>query len=317
MTTEPPNRRAGVDRSIVHTISHDREVLLDQRILRRLAESALLEDHAWNDVTTNALVPDEQQGRGLIIAKAHGVIAGLEMARTVFEAADGRLKWSTRINDSVRVSPGDSVASIDGSIASILRAERVALNFLGHLSGVATATAAVVDAIRGTGCSVRDTRKTIPGLRSLQKYAVRMGGGVNHRPDLASAVLIKDNHLAAIYNRDFDIPTAIALAAEANPNLRIEVEVETVEQAREAMDAGAHELLLDNMPLEDMRTIVTIAAEREHRPALEASGGITLENARAVAETGVDYISIGALTHSAQALDLSLAIAGSVEPNRP
>lgn len=313
MTTEPPNRRSGVDRSILHTIANDVPVLLDQKVLRRLAESALLEDHAWNDATTDALVPDEQKGHARIIAKAPGVIAGLEMARTVFEAADGTLKWSTRIEDSVRVAPGDTVASLEGSIASILRGERVALNFLGHLSGIATATAAVVDAIRGTRCRVRDTRKTIPGLRSLQKYAVRMGGGVNHRADLSAAVLIKDNHLAAVYARDFDIRTAIALAAKANPNLRVEVEVETVDQAKQAMDAGAHELLLDNMPLEDMRRIVTIAAEREQRPALEASGGIILENARDVAETGVDYISIGALTHSAQALDLSLSITGPAD----
>lgn len=313
MTNQPPNRRTGVDRSILHKISHDEEILLDEKVLRRLAESALLEDRAWNDATTDALVPDDQRGHARIVAKAYGVIAGLEMARTVFAAADGTLEWSTRIEDSVHVSPGDTVAEIDGSIASILRGERVALNFLGHLSGVATATAEVVEAIRGTRCFVRDTRKTIPGLRSLQKYAVRIGGGVSHRADLSTAVLIKDNHLAAIYERDFDIPTAIALAAKANPNLKIEIEVETVGQARQAMDAGAHELLLDNMSLEDMRQIVTIAAAREHRPALEASGGITLENARAVAETGVDYISIGALTHSAPALDLSLTITGPAD----
>lgn len=308
MTNGPLNRHGGSDPSVARTIAQQGEAALDENELRRLAESALLEDRASNDVTTSALVPDGQQGHARIVARANGVIAGLDMARAVFAAADATLNWSNRIHDSDRVSPGDTVAEIHGAIASILRAERVALNFLGHLSGVATATAAVVDAISGTQCRVRDTRKTIPGLRSLQKYAVRMGGGVSHRTDLADAVLIKDNHLAAIYDRDFDIATAIALAAKANPNLTIEIEVETVEQAKQAIEAGAHELLLDNMPIEDMRKVVTIAAASGHRPAIEASGGITLENARAVAETGADYISIGALTHSAQALDLSLTV---------
>jgi nicotinate-nucleotide pyrophosphorylase (carboxylating) len=294
---------------VLRTRSPDDEVALDRAVLQRLADRALLEDRAQDDVTTNALVPDEQQGRAHIVAKAPGVIAGLEMARTVFASVDSALKWGIRIEDGTRVGLGDIVATIEGSIASILRGERVALNFLGHLSGVATATAAVVDAIRGTQCQVRDTRKTIPGLRSLQKYAIRIGGGVNHRSDLAGAVLIKDNHLAAVHARDLDIPVGVALAAKANPNLKIEVEVETIEQARQAIDAGAHEILLDNMPLKDMQQIVTLAAACEHRPALEASGGITLENAREVAETGVDYISIGALTHSAQALDLSLQVA--------
>lgn len=310
MTNGPPNRHGGSDPSVARTIAQQGEAALDEKELRRLAESALLEDHASNDVTTSALVPEGQQGHARIVAKANGVIAGIEMARIVFAASDGTLRWTARTEDSDRVSPGDTVAAIDGAIASILRAERIALNFLGHLSGVATATAAVVQAIRGTRCRVRDTRKTIPGLRSLEKYAVRMGGGVSHRSDLSTAVLIKDNHLAAIYDRDFDIATAIALAAKANPNLTIEIEVETVDQAKQAIEAGAHELLLDNMPLEDMRKVVALASARERRPTIEASGGITLETARAVAETGVDYISIGALTHSAQALDLSLTVAG-------
>lgn len=308
MTSNTPDGGSDLERAILHNISPDEEVPLDQTVLQRLAESALLEDLAWSDVTTKALVPDDQQGHARIVAKAQGVIAGLEMARTVLITGDSALKWSTGIEDGIRVAAGDTVASLEGSIASILRGERVALNFLGHLSGVATATAAVVDAIRGTSCLVRDTRKTIPGLRSLEKYAVRIGGGVNHRSDLSEAVLIKDNHLAAIYDRDLDIAAAVALTRKANPGLKIEIEVETVEQAMQAIEAGAHELLLDNMRLEDMRRVVALAAAREHRPALEASGGITLENARDVAETGVDYISIGALTHSAQALDLSLQV---------
>ena len=310
MSKQPgtPEKRSGPDRSIVHTISHDQEVVLDAKVLRRLAESALLEDRAWHDVTTDALVPEEQRGRARIIAKAPGVIAGLPLAETVFAAADATLAWRPAAGDGARVSPGDAVAQIEGTLASVLRAERVALNYLGHLSGVATATAAVVEAVRGTGCRVRDTRKTVPGLRSLQKYAVRMGGGVNHRADLASGVLIKDNHLDALRARGFGIAEAVTLAAEANPHLKIEVEVTSVEEAGQAMEAGAHELLLDNMPPDQMREVVRLAAAGEHRPALEASGNITAENAREVVETGVDYISLGALTHSARALDLSLRI---------
>jgi nicotinate-nucleotide pyrophosphorylase (carboxylating) len=304
----PPNRRTGVDRSIVHTITHEHETFLDEKTLRRVAESALLEDRAWNDATTNALVPEEQRGRASIIAKAPGVIAGLTAARVVFDAADATLAWKPLVEDADRVSPGDVVATLEGSLASILRGERVALNFLGHLSGIATATASVVAEIRQTNCKLRDTRKTLPGLRALQKYAVRVGGGVSHRTDLSAAILIKDNHLTALYNRDLDIATGVALALKAAPHLKVEVEVTTVEQAQQAMDAGAHELLLDNMPVEGMRKVVELAANREHRPALEASGNITLENARAIAETGVDYISMGALTHSAQALDLSMKI---------
>lgn len=303
-----PERRSGPDRSILHTIADDHEVALDEKVLRRMAESALLEDRAWHDITTDALVPEEQRGRARIVAKEAGVIAGLPVAQTVFAAADTTLVWTASVQDGARVSPGDLVSTIEGSLASIMRGERVALNYLGHLSGVATATAKAVEAVRGTDCRIRDTRKTIPGLRSLQKYAVRMGGGTNHRADLASGVLIKDNHLDALRSRGFGIAEAVSLAAKANPHVRIEVEVTDLREAREAMEAGAHELLLDNMTPAAMREVVEMVAEREHRPALEASGGITLENAREVAETGVDYISLGALTHSARALDLSLRL---------
>ncbi|MCH8815440.1 MAG: carboxylating nicotinate-nucleotide diphosphorylase [Chloroflexi bacterium] len=307
MTRQHPERRRS-GRSTVHTVTSGHETLLDPKILRRLAESALLEDHAWQDVTTDPLIPDEQQGQAQIIAKADGVIAGLPMAETVFAAADATLAWQPHLLDKQHVSEGDTIATIEGSIASILRAERVALNFVGHLSGIATATAAVVYAIHGTRCHVRDTRKTLPGLRSLEKYAVRMGGGMSHRADLAAAVLIKDNHIAALYDRDLDIATAVKLALNANPLLKVEVEVTSLDEAQQAANAGAHELLLDNMSIEAMREVVQTFAVREHPPALEASGGITLLNARAVAETGVDYISMGALTHSAAALDISLKL---------
>ncbi len=276
--------------------------------LRRLAENSLAEDRAREDVTTAALVPGEQTGRGVIIARAEGVLAGLPMARAVFLAADPSLAWRPQGEDGLRISPGDRVATIEGALASILRAERVALNYLTHLSGVATATAAVVRALEGSGCRLRDTRKTTPGLRTLEKYAVRVGGGANHRPNLAEGVLIKDNHLTALAARGLGIADAVRLAREANPGMRIEIEVTTVDEARRALDAAADELLLDNMPPQQMREIVALAAAHDPRPLLEASGGITLENARAVAETGVDFISIGAITHSAKALDMSLDV---------
>ena len=291
------------------------DLALDEALLRRLAESALTEDRARQDVTTAALVPDDQRGRGVIVAKAEGVLAGLPMARAVFLAADPSLAWQPNREDGDRVSPGDRVATVEGSLASILRAERAALNFLTHLSGVATATAALVPALQGTTCRLRDTRKTIPGLRALEKYAVRVGGGSNHRPNLAEGVLIKDNHLAALRARGLGIPDAVRLARDAAPEMTIEIEVTTVEEARQALDADADELLLDNMPPDAMREVVALAAaraalpaSRQARPLLEASGGITLDNARQVAETGVDFISAGAVTHSAKALDMSLEV---------
>jgi nicotinate-nucleotide pyrophosphorylase (carboxylating) len=303
--------RRSINRSTLHEVTQDHEILLDALVLRRLAESALLEDRAWHDVTTDALVPEEQQGRAQIVAKENGIIAGLPMAETVFAAADGTLSWQPLMQDRDPVQAGEPVVTIEGTTASILRGERVALNYLGHLSGIATATAAVVEAIRSTRCQVRDTRKTLPGLRSLEKYAVRIGGGTSHRADLSSAVLIKDNHIAALYDRDLDISAGVKLALNANPNLKVEVEVTTLEEATQAAGAGAHELLLDNMSVEDMHKVVRALAAYERRPALEASGGITLENARDVAATGVDYISLGALTHSAKAMDFSLRMIDS------
>ncbi len=284
---------------------------LDTALLRRLAEAALAEDRARDDITTAALVPEDERGRAKIIAKAEGVLAGLALAETAFATADPTLAWRSERRDGDRLSAGDRAATIDGSLGAILRAERVALNFLSHLSGIATATNAVVRALDGTGCRMRDTRKTTPGLRALEKYAVRVGGGTNHRMDLADGVLIKDNHLAALRAHGLGIADAIRLVREANPAMRIEIEVTSVDEAREALEAGANELLLDNISLEAMREVVALAHPSRasgRAVVLEASGGITLANARAVAETGVDYISLGAITHSAPALDMSLEV---------
>lgn len=281
---------------------------LEPELIRRLVRVALQEDRTGDDVTTGALVPTDQQGQAVVIAKESGVLAGLTVARAAFVDVDEGLNWTEHQEDGAALSPGTRIASVSGSLASILRTERVALNFLTHLSGVATAAHEVVLALKGTRCRLRDTRKTIPGLRLLEKYAVRMGGGTNHRMDLADGILVKDNHLAALRARELGIPEALELVRKAQPGMGIEVEVTTVSEAREALAAGADELLLDNMSPEEMRNVVLMAATYEPRPAMEASGGITLANARAVAETGVDYISMGAITHSASALDMSLEV---------
>lgn len=279
---------------------------LSQAHLRRLAKNALEEDQAGWDVTTAALVPPEQKGRGVIIAREEGVLAGLPMAEAVFKAVDPSLQWRPLAAEGSRLSPGQEVARIDGPLAAILRGERVALNYLTHLSGVATATARLVAAIAGLSVGIRDTRKTIPGLRTLEKYAVRAGGGQSHRFTLADAVLIKDNHLATLRARGLGIAQALRLARQQAPEgMRVQIEVTTVDEAHQALEAGAGELLLDNMPPEDMRRVVEMA---RGRAVLEASGGISLDNVRRVAETGVDYISVGAITHSARALDVSLQV---------
>jgi len=286
---------------------------LETKLIHALVEAALAEDRAQDDITTNALIPADQPGRAQMLAKSPGVLAGLPLAEAAFDAVDSSLAWQAVKADGERVSPGDTVATVDGSLHSIIRAERVALNFVARLSGIATTAAAVVVLLEGTNCRLRDTRKTTPGLRALEKYAVRLGGGTNHRMDLGDGILIKDNHLAAVRARlpaasDY-IAEAVRLARKSRPSVPIEIEVTTVDEARRALDAGADELLLDNMSLDAMGEVVALAAKRDRRPALEASGGITVDSARTVAETGVDYISMGAITQSAPAVDLSLEMA--------
>jgi nicotinate-nucleotide pyrophosphorylase (carboxylating) len=284
----------------------------DSSLVRDLAAAALAEDRAEDDITTNALVPQDLTGSGHLTAQAEGVLAGLALAEASFALVDPHLAWTAQRSDGDRISPGDGIATIDGTVASVLRAERVALNFLTHLSGVASMAATIVVLLEGSNCRLRDTRKTTPGLRLFEKYAVRMGGGTNHRFDLSDGVLIKDNHLAALRARlpaaVDQIKEAVGLARKANPGMSIEVEVTTLDEAQRALDAGADELLLDNMSLRDMADAVRLASRRKPRPLLEASGGITLTSARAVADTGVDFISMGGITHSAPALDLSLEV---------
>ncbi len=297
-----------MDPSVRHEIGPKGEVLLREDDLRRQAEAALMEDRAWQDITTDTLVPDDQEGRAVLLAKETGVLAGLPIARMVFSTADGTLKWTEHLEEGAHLHPGDRIATVSGQLASILRGERAALNYITHLSGVATAAARVMQVLHGTHCHLRDTRKTIPGLRILEKYAVHVGGGLNHRLDLAHGILVKDNHWAALHARGVDLRSAVRQLRAAHPHTKVEVEVTTLAEAREAIAAGADELLLDNMSLGEMSNVVALVAGHDPRPALEASGGITLANAREVAETGVDYISMGAITHSAKALDMSLEV---------
>lgn len=276
--------------------------------LLELVRAALDEDGAGDDLTTRALVPPDQLARAVFLAKGTGVIAGIDAVTVTFQEIDSGLRLEVRSADGSAVSPEDVVAVVSGSVSSILRAERTALNFLTHLSGIATAANGVMQAIDGTTCRLRDTRKTIPGLRMLEKAAAAAGGATNHRFGLWDGVLVKDNHLAAVRGRDLGIQDAVRMARESNPGVRIEVEVTSREEAQEAAEAGADELLLDNMSPAEVREIVEALHGLPRRPLLEASGGITLDNARDYAETGVDFISMGAITHSAPGLDISLEV---------
>ncbi len=276
-----------------------------------IVRAALNEDRAIDDVTTLGIVPAESRSRATITATHDGVIAGTEPAAVAFRLLDPDCHIEIQMADGVSVGPGDIVMTIDGSTRGLLAAERVALNFLQRLSGVATTTSRYVHAVKGTRARILDTRKTTPGLRVLEKQAVVAGGGVNHRMDLAAMALIKDNHLAAVGG---DVGIAVARMRHAlAPGAEVEVEADTLDQVRAALAAGADRILLDNMTLDEMCEAVALVDGRarlgRERPIrLEASGGVTLATVRAIADTGVDDISVGALTHSAPALDLSLSI---------
>jgi nicotinate-nucleotide pyrophosphorylase (carboxylating) len=262
---------------------------------------ALAEDLAdRGDITTDALVDSSLTASARIVAREAGMVAGMEVAAYIFHQVDPKTEMTPRVVDGERVKAGEAVADLQGRAASLLTAERTALNFLGRMSGVATATARFVAAVAGTGAKISDTRKTMPGLRALDKYAVRVGGGVNHRFGLYDAVMIKDNHVAAMG----DLSAAISTAKrKVGPGTMIVVEVETLEQLGEILDSRADRVLLDNMDIATLRRAVEMVAGRF---AIEASGGVTLENAREVAETGVDLIAVGWITHSAPQLDIAL-----------
>jgi nicotinate-nucleotide pyrophosphorylase (carboxylating) len=271
-----------------------------------IVDLALTEDIGTGDVTTLATVPADARTKATMLVKSEGVVSGLGVAAFVFQRVDPAVCFTPMVADGSRVGFRTVIAEVSGPARSILTAERVALNLIQRLSGVATETARYVAAVAGTKAWIVDTRKTTPGLRQLEKQAVRDGGGHNHRVGLADGVLIKDNHLAAIGEPDRVTRAVRQARAYAPHTLRIEVEVMTLAEVAEAVVAGADVILLDNMDLATMRQAVELV---DGRALLEASGGVRLETVRAIAETGVDLISVGALTHSAPALDISLEFA--------
>jgi len=287
-------------------LNYENTDMLTDGLIQEIVGHALEEDHASEDITTDALIPAGQQGIAYLISEDPGILAGINIVNWVFKKINPSFEIDSKIEDGYRMRSGDVIAIIKGEIADILKAERVALNFLQRLSGIATETNRYVEAVKGLPVSILDTRKTTPGLRVLEKYAVKTGGGKNHRMNLADGMLIKDNHLSALNYYGLDLK-AVVLKARKNaaPGLQIEVEVSTPQQALQAVEAGADIVMLDNMNLEDMRYAVNLV---HGRASIEASGGITLDRVRSVAETGVNSISIGALTHSVKSLDISLDI---------
>lgn len=275
--------------------------MIDRARFTDVVERALAEDlDEAGDITSQTVIALDARSRGELVARAPGVIAGLPVAGLVFETVDPSLVFELILAEGDRVEAGTVIATITGSSRSILTAERTALNLLGRMSGVATATAELVDAVAGTGARITDTRKTMPGLRLVDKYAVVVGGGVNHRMGLYDQVMIKDNHIAA----SGDLIAAVAAAREGlGSEMRIIVEVEDLHQLADALRTSADRVLLDNMTAEELRAAVAMVGDAMET---EASGGVTLDGVRAIAETGVDFISVGWITHSAPQLDIAL-----------
>jgi nicotinate-nucleotide pyrophosphorylase (carboxylating) len=279
---------------------------LSDKQIDSLIDLALAEDISHGDITSQGLIPPELQGKASILAKAEGIIAGGEVAKRVFLRVDPSLKVELPIKDGTRVKPGDIVATIFGNVISILKAERVALNFLQRLSGIASHTAQFIAKTKGLGVKITDTRKTTPALRLLEKYAVQIGGGQNHRFHLGDGILIKDNHLAALRALGMNMKDIVAKAKQNAPEgVKVEVEASTIQEALDAAEAGADIIMLDNMSPDEMRRVVNSVPSQVK---IEASGGITLDNVRTIAMAGVDFISVGALTHSPKALDISLEL---------
>lgn len=278
---------------------------LPTTLVRRAVADALAEDLGLvGDITTNATIPAATMARAVIAARKAGVVSGIEVAVAAFREVDERVRFDVRRRDATAVTAGDVIAEIEGPARALLTGERVALNFMGRMSGIASLTARYVAAVAGTGALIVDTRKTTPGLRAFEKYAVRCGGGSNHRIGLFDAVLIKDNHIAAVGG----VARAIEAARRnAGHMVKIEVEVDTLEQLASVLDHAVDAVLLDNMSPDTLRTAVAMV---KGRAITEASGGVNLDTVRAIAEAGVDLISVGALTHSAPVLDLGLDFIG-------
>ncbi len=282
----------------------NKSAIFPQAHVTRLIDLALEEDIGKGDITSRLLIPGNLNATAVLTAKAPGILAGAEVGYAVLLRVDPLIKITSTIKDGSRLKPGDIIARIQGNARSILKAERVVLNFLQRLSGIATLTNRYVDQVKDLPVKILDTRKTTPGFRSLEKYAVKMGGGTNHRMNLSDGVLIKDNHLMLIRKQGSKLGEAVKKARQETPkDLWIEVETTNLEEVKEAVDAGADFIMLDNMSPAMMRQAIKLL-----RPGIkcEASGGVSLETVRTIAETGVHFISVGALTHSAEALDISL-----------
>jgi nicotinate-nucleotide pyrophosphorylase (carboxylating) len=271
---------------------------------RHLIELALSEDIGKGDLTSEVTIDEDLSAKGLIVAREDGTIAGLQIAKAVFFQLDPNLVFESHFKDGDKVMRGEEVATLTGSAKSILSGERTALNFLGRLSGIATLASKYVEKIKDTGVKILDTRKTTPGFRALEKYAVRMGGGENHRMGLYDMILIKENHTKAVGS----ISKAIQKAKTRHANEKIEVETRNLDEIKEAVNSGADWIMLDNMSIDEMKKAVQVIHSSKREIKIEASGRIDLNNVREIALTGVNFISVGALTHSAPAFDLSLLL---------
>ncbi|WP_341975389.1 carboxylating nicotinate-nucleotide diphosphorylase [Microbacterium sp. LWO13-1.2] len=280
--------------------------MLTAATLTRVVGAALEEDAPWGDLTSSTLLPADATATADLVAREAGVFSGGDVFAAAFALTDPALVVDVHVGDGDSFTPGDVLASVSGSARSILTAERVALNFTQRMSGIATLTAAYVTAVTGTGARIADTRKTTPGLRAFERHAVVSGGGSNHRFSLSDAVMAKDNHLAVLKRSGADLATALRESLSRLPHTtHVVVEVDRLDQISAVLDGGAHTVLLDNFSLEDLRAGVDLIGDRA---TVEASGGVSLDTVRAIAETGVDVISVGALTHSARALDLGLDV---------
>ena len=285
----------------------------DSQEVRRLIRLAVEEDLGAGDVTTASVVPGDVRARAVVVSRADGIVAGLPLIEKVADEFGSGVRVELKAKDGDAVRPGEALAIIEGPARVLLSAERTVLNFLGRLSGVATLTRRFVEAVAGTAARIYDTRKTTPGWRGLEKYAVRVGGGENHRMGLYDQVLIKDNHLALMKRAGGTVAEAVGEIRAGHRTVAVEVEADTEAEVRAAVEAGVDILLLDNMTPEELAAVVKLVGELagEKPPVLEASGGVTLGTVRAVAESGVDRISVGQLTHSAPALDLAIEIEGA------
>ncbi|MCX6947970.1 MAG: carboxylating nicotinate-nucleotide diphosphorylase [Verrucomicrobia bacterium] len=275
-----------------------------QAIVREAAARAVGEDVGPDDVTSRAFIGEEAMATGVLVAREDCVLAGMDVAEAVFREVDGRLVWETLIQDGQKVGPNQSVAKVRGSARSVLTGERCALNFLQRLSGVATLTAEYVRAIAGTRTKILDTRKTTPGLRALERQAVRLGGGVNHRAGLYDGYLVKENHLSLVNSER--LPELIQQARASHPDLALVVEADSLELAMKLLLLPVDRILVDNLTADQVREIVKVKRSRSLGIEIEASGGVTLERAQALSQAGVDFISVGKLTHSARSIDFSL-----------